>query len=570
MNAPGTGGGAPGAEDELLFDRYFDGVLTDAERARMETLLQQSPEAARRFVRLARMDTALSRHYRRAAAENAWQEAWAEQPARIQWPPERERKNGARTRRWWGPAAAVLAHAALVLILIRWVGGPLRRPAPDPIGIDIAFEHDHAPPAPDAPPERAAPSPLPGLREPEIPVWAFDDTPAAADPFEDLLLPREGPPTPPRALPTPALREAALQAWAGRTPEDRRRIWQAEFGARAAEIEAACLRGADAIVARRREDGGWGESARDEVRHTSLVLLALLARGETPRSPSHGGDVTGGLRRLLACQQPDGRFTADGVFNAEAHGLALAAIAEAYALTRIPSLLDARDRALDAALAAQDANGLWPGTDPYESSLDAAVAHMLALRTILASPAPDERAAAILQRAADGVLRLRPARAGAPFSAGFHTVSGERLAASRSATRRAGWALRLAGVTPPPDVRRTIAAAMTGAWDPAPGGEAYEWMIATRASYAEGGRAWTRWRDRRLTSHLALQGADGLWRAGARDQNGIEATACALLSFSACASDRFAFARTPAVSADPTLHDYLALGQIGTLGSHLH
>ena len=105
------------SELDRLIQRYLDGLLDEAERARLEGILRSSPEAARQLARTARFERLIERHMRQPVPV-----APLLRPAPVRWWPI------ASWRRWrehaWGPLVAVALHAVLFAALIRWVIWP--------------------------------------------------------------------------------------------------------------------------------------------------------------------------------------------------------------------------------------------------------------------------------------------------------------------------------------------------------------------------------------------------------------------------------------------------------------
>lgn len=528
---------------DALIDRYFDGVITPGELDTLSAQLREDPAAARAFVRAARMDSALHTHFHRQTAKRAWSEAWSGADPRLplkirlhaSWNRWRER---AEERRWWGPAGAVLAHAALIFILIRWAVPHPSAPRPGTretiypadITMGVVMEPREA-----FDPVVPIPRPDPSARiadyHPDPMSLPADEGP---DPFADILL---------RRLPETALRASPDAGSPGTVLPDgpdeaiiRLAAMRRHMGAMADAAEEAARRGGDWLARSQLPDGGWPGASGNGIRTTALPLLALLQQGEGPRSPRYGMMITAGLRWLMDRQQEDGWFGAPGE-DAESHALALTAVSEAYRLSRIPSLRASRDRALAASLAAQDAGGLWPRGPGYDLDLDATAAHMMALDSVRAFPSSEMNAQEAMDRAVRGVLSLRAPHIGAGFASSRSAADGRMPPPSRPATRRAAWALQFARTPIPAEVHRTIQAALFHPADPALSPEYEDEMIVARLAFHEGGRAWTLWKSRRLPKLLAGQTREGAWAGSPGRPARVEETACALLAISSCMTD---------------------------------
>jgi len=100
-------------------------------------------------------------------------------------------------------------------------------------------------------------------------------------------------------------------------------------------------------------DGSWG---KNKVAMTSLALLAYLAHGELPASDEFGPTVQAAIEYILAAQQSDGHFSGrDG--HDYTHPIATYALAEAYAMTRIPKIKEATVKAMRPIIKGQNASG---------------------------------------------------------------------------------------------------------------------------------------------------------------------------------------------------------------------
>ncbi len=342
---------------DALIERYLDGVLTEAERLELNAALAADPAAARRFAAQARFDHALYLHFHRAAAASAAREALAAALAGAD-----AAQPAVRLTPWygraldhvWGPSIAVLAHAALLLLLVRFVflPAPVRRPT-------MAVAVPEAEPAPmleaiePAPDPDAAPPvqpPLPRLRlpEPTTPP-ALPSRPLAALP-DASLAPW---PTAPTRAPLPAL-------YAGRAPAERRAALHALADPDMADrLERAREDALERLARTQAPDGRWRDDEIGDTAATAAVLLAFFAGHHTPGTPLYGETVARGLRWLLA--DPGRAVAADTAIDPQA--ARLLALAEAQALTRIPALAEAVGEAAETLVTGQRSDGAWPADD---------------------------------------------------------------------------------------------------------------------------------------------------------------------------------------------------------------
>jgi hypothetical protein len=103
------------------------------------------------------------------------------------------------------------------------------------------------------------------------------------------------------------------------------------------------------------DDGSWGSSSPA---HTGLALLVFLAHGETPLSEQYGVTVQKAMR-WLTLYSTDAKTMNSGINGQRAygHGIATYAIAESYAMTKIPFMQTAMERCIDVIIKGQQAGG---------------------------------------------------------------------------------------------------------------------------------------------------------------------------------------------------------------------
>lgn len=119
--------------------------------------------------------------------------------------------------------------------------------------------------------------------------------------------------------------------------------------------EASVLRALRWLKKNQNSDGSW---PRTKPAMTGLALLAFLAHGETPASEEFGLTVESALKWLLENQEESGRFKGrDG--NDYSHPIASYALSEAYAMTQIPDVKYAAEKAIAIIVKGQHANGGW-------------------------------------------------------------------------------------------------------------------------------------------------------------------------------------------------------------------
>jgi hypothetical protein len=530
-----------------LLDRHFDDLLDEAGRAELERALAGSPERARDFVRAARFDGAIERHFGRRAAEaaaaaaarRAMEEVAAAPPARV--PTPRPARAWPAFAGWWrehgwGTAIAVGVHAVLIALLLRVV--VFRRPEP-PQGTTVAlaprdearfdeFRRDLPPwpsnakdpliAVPSVAPE-AALAPLPGV------------TPGAGDGVARGL----------RAPPLPGIGVPA--AFAARSAAERRRVLDRWAGADAPAIDAALVRAAAWLRLRQGADGSWPPSAgASDPAATALAVLAFLAGGDPPFPAADRMAVETGLAHLVSLQGADGRFRAG---DPAVQALGTCALAEAYGLMRLPHLRDPLDRALQALAAAQQPDGSWTppgrGVEPIDDALRTAW-NAQALRAASAAglaegpPLPLVRARAIAhlksrQNPASGFFYSRP---GAPL----------RESPEFPLTAAAVSALTALGEGRSPEARFGLGSLRRAGGGAARPGDARpgETDFFLAQAWAGGGEERAERLYRGLAREiLARQASDGHWAAGGGESNAYgDAGVTALRALALLAPCRYA------------------------------
>ncbi|MBU4460509.1 MAG: hypothetical protein KJ579_08080 [Verrucomicrobia bacterium] len=471
----------PAPQDELdgLIERHFDGILDDEGRARLEAALQASPDAALRFARAARMDHRLHRHFhRRQALESILARIDAiERPKVVRLQPVWLRQIREHA---WGPVGAIALHAALLLFLVRWV--IVTPPPQSGEGVEITLaEHpdrsplDRRPVLPDAPGADALRVPRPAVdRPPPIDV----EPPGAAD-LRVAFLPLD---TGTAASVDPA--RLAHPLVAGRFGAERRRRNDLYGGAWSAAADRAASNAVAWLAAAQSKDGAWRETGADDDALTSLVLLALMGRGETPVHGAHRDAVRSALQRLAASPPLSA--------SPRASALRLCALADAVALTRLPALQtllgDAAGRALDAERAGGGWNGAGDGADPLVTAWT-----VEALRVASTAGVDDPRLIPALRRAANALEEASNPTSGMLY----YPAAQRREPAGLADTAASLLALQMSGNAPETRIQSGLRAldAMPAAW-PGPGAPAASLealYFATRVRFNEGGGGWMKW-----------------------------------------------------------------------------
>ena len=117
--------------------------------------------------------------------------------------------------------------------------------------------------------------------------------------------------------------------------------------------DAAVMRALRYLKKNQRSDGSWG---KDRVAMTSLALLAYLAHGETPGSAEFGSTVKAAIEYIISQQQGNGFFNGEDTHQ-YAQPIAAYALAETFAVTKIPRVKYAAVKALTTVVKGQNPSG---------------------------------------------------------------------------------------------------------------------------------------------------------------------------------------------------------------------
>lgn len=116
--------------------------------------------------------------------------------------------------------------------------------------------------------------------------------------------------------------------------------------------EAAVQKALKWLARVQNEDGSWGDKdpayAYHTVQLTCLALLAYLAHGDTPQTPEYGENILRGLKKVTEWAEDSWAAKTDNFIrnDVSAHARMCIVLAEGYALTRIPMLERAMNKAV--------------------------------------------------------------------------------------------------------------------------------------------------------------------------------------------------------------------------------
>lgn len=266
------------------------------------------------------------------------------------------------------------------------------------------------------------------------------------------------------------------------------------------ETETAVDRGVTWLVNHQEERGHWncakyaGKEA--DVAITGLALLALLGRGYSEKQGPYKDLVVRSVEWLKALQAENGCLRKEGETQSVGyqHGIAGLALVEAAALSRVPSTLEAAQRAVDYSIREHQnpRTGGWR-YDPKSPNSDLSVSMWYIQQLKRAKEAGLKVDAAAIEGAVKFLDSVQGSMGGAGHLYGYtnnSSISHRRTAMGIYARQLLGWNRQdlQAGVN------WFVGKGGVPAWG-VNGGKAdmYYWYYGTLAAFQQGGRAWKAW-----------------------------------------------------------------------------
>lgn len=253
---------------------------------------------------------------------------------------------------------------------------------------------------------------------------------------------------------------------------------------------------------------------------TGLVLLAFLGAGYTDRDGPYQEVVRRGIAALLEMQRADGGFSPTDGLASYNNAVATFALAEFYALTGEPRVIDPLCRAVAQLAASQQAGGGWDyPADPATGRNDTSITGWAAQALVAASAAGIEVPPAALIRAALHCARATQADGRVWYS---DAGTGFKLTRDLRPEYRFGSAMTAVGMTcaqllgyraDSGVLQRQAAllfadpptASLARGEDKTQLHSEYYWYYGTVAMFQLGGEAWERWNHRLRDILLPLQ-----------------------------------------------------------------
>ena len=257
------------------------------------------------------------------------------------------------------------------------------------------------------------------------------------------------------------------------------------------QTEAAVMRALRWLKKNQNEDGSWPKT---KPAATSLALLTFLAHGETPASEEFGYTVESAIRFLVNSLNKTDMFTGrDG--HDYTHPIGAYALSEAYAMTKVPMVKYAAERAVARVVKGQNASGGFNyNLKPVERDdtsymgwcVQALKAGYLAKLDV---PGLEEAK----NKSIDGFRKNYGA--GSDYAGGFGYTS---QSSTHGLTGVGVLCMQLLGEAKSKEAQGGLKTLerTTFNWDPAGGGfhnKNYFWYYTTQAKFHAGGATWNNW-----------------------------------------------------------------------------
>ncbi len=282
--------------------------------------------------------------------------------------------------------------------------------------------------------------------------------------------------------------------------------------------QVAVLRALRWLAKNQAKDGSWGKT---KPAMTALAILAYLAHGDTPESDEFGYVVESGLRYLTEAQRPDGRFKgADG--HDYTHPIVSYALAEAYGMTKNPTIKEAAVKALKEIVKGQNPGGgfnynLQP-TERADTSYMAWCVQALKAAKIAGLAYDVEGLDDCMKKA---VLGFKNNYGESNGYGGFGYTG---PSASHGLSGAGALCMQFLGEAKSKEVRNTlpmIAQKFLFDWQNSNSGSPlYYWYYNTQAFFQEGGAVWDNWNKQFQTPLTNAQKVIGKDASGYVDHNG--------------------------------------------------
>ncbi len=282
-----------------------------------------------------------------------------------------------------------------------------------------------------------------------------------------------------------------------------------EYGGRWGEQTAqAVLRALEWLRINQNENGSWSHGAPSSAM-TGLGLLTFLAHGETTSSERYGHTVRRAIRFLLEQQRDNGQFRDTGSHHVYGNAIAAYALTEAYALTRIPRVREAMDRAIQAMIDGQQPAGGWDYSFAQGARRDTSVSAFI-VQALKAAELAESGAEGIERSMELAIEDLRTVFNPEHGSFGYAEMGGRNLAMTAIGTLL----FQLTGHGREPEARAGSALVQELArvdWERPMRWDLYRIYYITQVMFQTGGSAWREWNEQFAPQFVRNQNKDGTW-----------------------------------------------------------
>jgi hypothetical protein len=263
-------------------------------------------------------------------------------------------------------------------------------------------------------------------------------------------------------------------------------------------------------------DGSWNKS---KPAMTSLAVLAYLAHGDTPSSEEFGSVVENALRFLTDAQGPDGRFAGrDG--HDYTQPICAYALAEAYGMTKNPTVKEAAVKALEVVVKGQNPSGGFNyGLKPSsrdDTSYMAWCVQALKAGKFAGLYSDVEGLEECMEKAVDG-FRKNYGEANGYGGFGYTGPS-----SSHGLSGAGVLCMQFLGEAKSKEVRNTLPTLekFPFSWEEPGKGKIYYWYYNTQAFFQEGGAVWDNWNNQFKQPLMKAQTVIGKEASGYVDHKG--------------------------------------------------
>jgi hypothetical protein len=258
------------------------------------------------------------------------------------------------------------------------------------------------------------------------------------------------------------------------------------------------------------EDGSWSHGGPSTAM-TGLGLLTFLSHGVTVESPDYGDTVTRAMRYLMAQQRDNGQFNHTGSHHVYGNAIATYALAEAAAMTLIPSVHNAMNSAVQALIDQQQPGGGWDYDFRQGTRRDTSVSAFIVQALKAAAMARSE------VEGIDRALELAIADLRSVYNPSAHSFGYTEPGGPNVGMTAIGVLLhQMTGHGRSPEARagaQLVGRLATMDWEQPGDWPLYRWYYVTQVMFQSGGPRWDRWNRQFSDTLVNHQNEDGSWTA---------------------------------------------------------